>query len=71
MLLKDCKNAPTSVILKIKFGMVGSALLPTCTKDSTVRFWNRTSIFGNFKSTLWIETNENLIVTKTWSYLWE
>lgn len=42
----------TSVMLKMKLGIVGNALLPTWMKASTLRSWNRTSTFGNSKSTL-------------------
>lgn len=43
-------------MLHMKFGMVGSALLPTCTYASTVRSSYLTSILGNSMCTLqeWI-----------------
>jgi hypothetical protein len=45
-------GALTSVMLQMKFGMVGSALLPTCTYASTVRSSYLTSILGNSMFTL-------------------
>lgn len=39
-------------MLQMKLGMVGSALLPTCTYASTVRSSYRTSILGNSMFTL-------------------
>uniref|UniRef100_A0A7C9ALI2 Uncharacterized protein n=1 Tax=Opuntia streptacantha TaxID=393608 RepID=A0A7C9ALI2_OPUST len=40
-----------SDILRMKLGIVGNALLPIRTYDSTFKCSNRTSIFGNSRST--------------------
>jgi hypothetical protein len=45
-------RALTSVMLQMKFGMVGSALLPTCTYASTLRSSYLTSILGKLMFTL-------------------
>jgi hypothetical protein len=45
-------RALTSVMLQMKFGIVGSALLPTCTYASTLRSSYLTSILGKSMFTL-------------------
>jgi hypothetical protein len=45
-------------MLHMKLGMVGSALLPTCTYASTVRSSYLTSILGNSMFTLHPENEE-------------